>query len=238
MSAMSGIMDRIDGLQQRRAMFGFPYAVIKRYTRTTEPGRLARRHHAFFSLNPLIVVFVTLATWLLNDRPDLLRRVLEAMGQVSLRRRRPDAGRDRAVRRWARGNSWILALSLLVTLWGGLGLARVLQDGVDTIGCRRLPTAAIAASARPFALDRRSPRRRTSEPRSSPASRSRPTCRWAASCSQQGEHRLSWCRRGGVSATIATTVELRQLLPGAAMIAGAHTSSPSSAATSTTSSPA
>ena len=31
------------------------------------------------------------------------------------------------------GNRWVLILSLLVTLWGGLGVVRVLQDGVNSM---------------------------------------------------------------------------------------------------------
>ncbi len=226
MSAMSGIMDRIDGLQQRRAMFGFPYAVIKRYFEDHGAwiGSLVA-YYAFFSLYPLIVVFVTLATWLLNDRPDLLQRVLEAMWSKF-----PfaDAGLTQdEIERYVAGlggNSWILALSLLVTLWGGLGFARVLQDGVNTIW-------GVARFRRPRSL------RRLAHSLSIVVLLGVGLIGTAivagvtlAADLPMGGVLLAAVANIALSVgvavavyrlTIATTVELRQLLPGAAIIAGA-----------------
>jgi uncharacterized BrkB/YihY/UPF0761 family membrane protein len=78
-------------------------------------------------------VFVTAATWVLRDRPETLQRVLEALwsqlpfGTEALR----TEVREQVVS--LNGQGWVLAISLLVTLWGGIGVVRVLQDTVNTI---------------------------------------------------------------------------------------------------------
>ncbi|HEX3089117.1 MAG TPA: YihY/virulence factor BrkB family protein [Ilumatobacteraceae bacterium] len=126
---------RVDALQRRRPVVGFPYAVLKRYYEDHGPwvGSLIS-YYGFFSLYPAVVVFVTAATWLLKDRPETLQRILEALWsklpfaesgstQVEIEKRISEFS----------ANRWVLVVSLLVTLWGGLGVVRVLQDGVNTI---------------------------------------------------------------------------------------------------------
>jgi membrane protein len=125
----------IDALQRRRRVIGFPYAVIKRYTED-HGGWLGSliSYYGFFSLYPAVVVFVTASTWLLKDRPDALQRILEALwskvpfaqagtAQAEIEKRVSDFN----------ANKWVVALSLLVTLWGALGVVRVLQDSINTM---------------------------------------------------------------------------------------------------------
>ena len=52
---------------------GFPYAVCKRYAED-HGGWLGSliSYYGFFSLYPLLVVFVTVTTWLFGDRPETL----------------------------------------------------------------------------------------------------------------------------------------------------------------------
>src|SRR4249919_2514692 len=75
-----GLMGRVDAMLRRRRIIGFPYAVIKRYVEDHGPwiGSLIS-YYGFFSLYPALVVFVTVATWVLKDRPDTLERILEAV---------------------------------------------------------------------------------------------------------------------------------------------------------------
>jgi YihY family inner membrane protein len=128
-------MGRLDAMQRRRRVIGFPYAVIKRYTEDHGPwiGSLIS-YYGFFSLYPALVVFVSVSTLLFKDRPDALQRILEAVWsklpfadsastQAEVQKRVSDFS----------ANRWVLVLSLLITLWGGLGVVRVLQDGVNTI---------------------------------------------------------------------------------------------------------
>jgi len=131
---MSEVVARFDEMQRRRAIVGFPFAVCKRYGED-HGGWLGSliAYYGFFSLYPLLVVFVTIATWVLRDRPRALQRVLEAMwSKVPFAPADLTAGVDQQVAALA-GHAWVLLISLLVTLWGGIGVVRVLQDTVNTI---------------------------------------------------------------------------------------------------------
>jgi YihY family inner membrane protein len=133
-ASISGVVGNVDRLQRRRAVFGFPFAVFKRYGED-HGGWLGSliAYYGFFSLYPLLVVFVTVATWVLRDRPETLQRVLEALwSQLPFASEALEAEIDEQVKTLT-GQSWVLALSLIVTLWGGFGVVRVLQDTINTI---------------------------------------------------------------------------------------------------------
>ena len=130
-----GLLARIDVFQRRHRTTGFTYAVVKRYYEDHGPwlGSLIS-YYGFFSLYPAVIVLVTVSTWLFSDRPDVLQRILEGLwsrvpfadsgaAQAEVEKRISTFGT----------NPWVLVLSLLVTLWGALGVVRVLQDGVNTI---------------------------------------------------------------------------------------------------------
>jgi len=121
-------------LQRRQPVFGFPWAVIKRYVedRGNWLGALIS-YYGFFSLYPLLVAFTAIATWLLADRPKTLQRILSAVWSKV-----PFASDELAnvvseqVQNLS-GQGWIAFVSLLVSLWGAIGVVRVLQDAVNTM---------------------------------------------------------------------------------------------------------
>src|SRR5213595_1466378 len=80
MPDVNRVVRRIDELQRRRPVLGFPFAVFKRYGED-HGGWLGSliTYYGFFSLYPVLVAFVTLATWVLRDRPDTLQTVLQAL---------------------------------------------------------------------------------------------------------------------------------------------------------------
>jgi membrane protein len=128
------LITRIDELQRRRAILGFPYAVCKRYSED-HGGWLGSliSYYGFFSLYPLLVVFATFATWAFKDRPETLQRILEALwSQVPFLTGALTEEVEEQVRT-ATGQSWVVFLSLVVTLWGGVRVVRVLQDTVNII---------------------------------------------------------------------------------------------------------
>jgi uncharacterized BrkB/YihY/UPF0761 family membrane protein len=127
-------IDRIDRFQRRHRALAFPYAVVKRYgeDRGGWLGSLVA-YYGFFSLFPLLVVFVTAATWIFGDRPELLQHILEAVWS-----RVPfvAAGLQSSVQQEVTslsGNGWVTLVSISITVWGGIGVVRVLQDAVNTI---------------------------------------------------------------------------------------------------------
>jgi uncharacterized BrkB/YihY/UPF0761 family membrane protein len=135
-SSRPRLVERIDRLQRTQPAFGFPWAVVKRYIedRGNWLGALIS-YYGFFSLYPLLVAFTTVATWLLADRPKTLQRILSAVWSKV-----PFASDEMAnlvseqVQDMS-GQGWIAAVSLLVSLWGAIGVVRVLQDAVNTMWC-------------------------------------------------------------------------------------------------------
>ena len=123
-------------MQRAQPVFGFPWAVIKRYMedRGNWLGALIS-YYGFFSLYPLLVAFTTIATWLLADRPKALQRTLSAVWSKV-----PFASEELANVVTEQvddlsGQGWIALVSLLVSLWGAIGVVRVLQDAVNTMWC-------------------------------------------------------------------------------------------------------
>jgi uncharacterized BrkB/YihY/UPF0761 family membrane protein len=128
------VVDRIDLVQRRNRLLAFPYAVFKRYGEDNAGwvGALIS-YYGFFSLFPLLVVFVTIATWVLGDRPDLLQRLLEAIwSKVPFVAGGLQANIENEVQKLGT-NGWVTVISVLVMLWGAMGVARVLQDAVNTV---------------------------------------------------------------------------------------------------------
>jgi uncharacterized BrkB/YihY/UPF0761 family membrane protein len=133
-SFIDGFVDRIDRVQRRYRVLAFPHAVFKRYGEDHGGwvGALIS-HYGFFSLFPLLVVFVTVAEWVLEDRPDLLHAVLQAIwSKVPFVAAGLESNVEQEVAR-LQGSGWVMAASLLVTVWGGIGVVRVLQDAVNTV---------------------------------------------------------------------------------------------------------
>ena len=111
-------IDRIDRFQRRHRLLAFPFAVFKRYgeDRGGWLGSLVA-YYGFFSLFPLLVAFVTFATWVFGDRPELLQHILEAVWS-----RVPfvAAGLQSSVQQEVTslsGNGWLTVVSILITVW-------------------------------------------------------------------------------------------------------------------------
>ena len=129
-----GVVSSVDRFQRRHPVAGFPFAVAKRYGED-HGGWLGSliAYYGFFSLYPLLVVFVTVTTWVLRDRPDQLRRVLEALWSRLPFVSDQFSGEVQDQVRSLTGQGWVIGVSMLVALWGGIGVVRVLQDTVNTI---------------------------------------------------------------------------------------------------------
>jgi len=133
-SRIDRFLDRIDRIQRRHPVLGFPQAVFKRYGEDNGGwvGALIS-YYGFFSLFPMLVVLVTVASWVLRDRPDLLHSVLSAIwSKLPFAAATLEKNVDDEVQK-LRGNGWVMIASLLVTLWGATGVVRVLQDAVNTV---------------------------------------------------------------------------------------------------------
>lgn len=134
-SDVGGVLGWVDDLQRRRPVLGFPYAVFKRYYED-HGGWLGSliSYYGFFSLYPLLVVFTTVATWMLRDRPKALRNVLQAVwSKVPFATPEITSEVQKQVTELSNEGWAVAGVSLIVALWGGVGVVRVLQDTVNSI---------------------------------------------------------------------------------------------------------
>jgi YihY family inner membrane protein len=130
MQAAERLLRRVDELHQRRAWIAFPYAVTKKFG-DDQAGNLAGliAYYGFLSLFPLMLVMVTLLGLLLRNNPDL-RHTIKTSALANF----PVIGDDisRSLHS-LRGNGLALAIGLVVAVWAGLGVLKVLQTVMNTV---------------------------------------------------------------------------------------------------------
>ena len=121
---------RLDALQQKRAMTAIPYAVVKRF------GEDRGRHFAaliayygFFSIFPLLLVFVNVLGFVLQNNKALQKDILQS-AFANFPAIGPDLTKNLGT---IKGNGLALAFGLLAALWAGLGAVYAAQDSMDTV---------------------------------------------------------------------------------------------------------
>ena len=130
--------NRLDGYQRTHAWLGFPLAVRQKYSED-QGGYLAASvtYYGFFSVFPLLLVFVSVLGFVLRGHPHLEQTIVNsALGQF------PVIGR--ALRIHAlRGSATALALGIATALWAGMGVFLAAENAMDqlwAIPFRRRPT--------------------------------------------------------------------------------------------------
>ncbi len=127
---MNRFLEHLDRLQRRHHWMALPLAVFKRFGEHGG-GRLATTvsYWSFFSIFPLLLVFVTVLNLVLEDNPERRQDLVDgALGQV------PVIGTELADSQTALAGSWTtVVIGLLVALWAGLAAANALQDAVEEI---------------------------------------------------------------------------------------------------------
>src|SRR5213594_461387 len=76
---MKNLLRRLDGYQQRRRWSAFPFAVVKKFG-DDRAGNLAAliAYYGFFSMFPLLLVFVSVLGLLLRNNPSLQQSILDS----------------------------------------------------------------------------------------------------------------------------------------------------------------
>lgn len=118
----------LDRWQQRSALAGFATAVGKKF-HEDGASRLAGllAFYSFVSLFPLLLVFVTVLSFVLPGHQVLQHQVLHsALGDF------PVIG-DQLRLHGLHGQWWTLPVSLAFTLWGARGVATATQDALNTV---------------------------------------------------------------------------------------------------------
>lgn len=136
------LAQRIDRAQRNRPWLALPIAVGKRFSEH-EGGRLsaAIAFFAFFSLFPLLLVFVSVLDLVLESRPELRADLVDsALGRLPLigtEISAPDSTVD--------GSLLTVAVGIGLALWAGLGVTAALTSAFATVWDAR-------PSARPSAV--------------------------------------------------------------------------------------
>jgi membrane protein len=113
------ILAPVDRWQRRHAVGGFPVAVVKKFAEDRASNLAALvAYYAFFSLFPLLLAFVSILGFVLEDNPSLRREVVDsALARI------PVIGAQlRGELQPLTGSGIALAIGIAGALWAGLGV--------------------------------------------------------------------------------------------------------------------
>jgi YihY family inner membrane protein len=125
---LKGVIDKLDWYQRAHAWLGFPFGVVKKFG-DDEAGKQAAliAYYGFFSLFPLMLVFVTVLGFILGNNSHLKDELVHSV--IS---RFPVIG-DQIKFGSLKGSGLALAVGIVGALWGGLGVVQAGQGAMDTV---------------------------------------------------------------------------------------------------------
>lgn len=121
----AGLKAKVDAFQQRRAWSAIPVAVIRKYSDDNSSNLASMiAFWAFFSIFPLLLVFVTLLGFFLpvSTKTSVLTRVADMFPLLSVSTVRSLSGQ------W-----WPLILGAVSALWSGLSVVRTIQFAFNSV---------------------------------------------------------------------------------------------------------
>lgn len=123
MTPLTRLLASVDGWQRRHAPGGFPVAVLKKFGEDRASSLAALiAYYAFISLFPLLLAFVSILGFVLEDNPSLRQDVVDtALARI------PVIGAElRDDVQPLTGSGIALAIGLAGALWAGLGVTLAL----------------------------------------------------------------------------------------------------------------
>jgi membrane protein len=123
-------LDRLDGWQRRHAAVAFPLAVMRKFMDDRASSLAALiAYYAFFSLFPLLLVFVSVLGFVLQHDPSLQEDVVDsALARIPVVGRQLEDQIEPLT-----GSSAALAVGLAGALWAGLGVTLALGRAFEEI---------------------------------------------------------------------------------------------------------
>jgi YihY family inner membrane protein len=122
------LLRAVDEYQQGHDRLAFPVAVVKKFG-DDQAGKLAAliAYYGFFSLFPLMLVLVTVLGFLLGHNSGFANDIVH-----SVLSKFPIIGNQISVHS-LRGSGVALAVGIVGSLWGGMGVVRALQNAMDEV---------------------------------------------------------------------------------------------------------
>jgi YihY family inner membrane protein len=123
------LLERVDRFQRRHPRAGLPIAVIYKFA-DDQGNYLAAliTYYGFLSLFPLLLLSSTILGFVLSGHPHLQQQVLDsALGQV------PIVGAQLTSPHGTTGSGVGIAIGILGTIYGGLGVTNAAQNAMNTI---------------------------------------------------------------------------------------------------------
>ena len=128
-TALVSLADRLDRLQRRHPVAGFPIAVVYKYVDDSGPYLAALiTYYAFVSLFPLLLLMSTILGTVLAGNPELQARLIDsALSQL------PVVGDQLGQPQALSGGLTGVLVGVLGALYGGLGVAQAIQHAMNTV---------------------------------------------------------------------------------------------------------
>ena len=124
---MAGIVDRVDDLQRRRPVLGFPLAVVYKYFDDQGPYLAAiLTYYAFIAIFPLLLIASSVLGFLLQGNPDLQAELLD-----SALMRFPIVGTQLGRPEGIQGSTTGVVVGGLAALYGVTGLGQAAQHALN-----------------------------------------------------------------------------------------------------------
>jgi membrane protein len=118
-------LNRVDTFQQRHPAVGVPVAVVRKFSedKSTELASMIA-FWAFFSVFPLLLVFITLLGFLVPAaiQTQVLNNVAARLPLI-----------DTSALHGLSGSWWALIIGLLTSLWSGLSVVKVTQSAFNSV---------------------------------------------------------------------------------------------------------
>jgi inner membrane protein YhjD len=127
---IQALIGRVDGFQRAHKATAIPFAVVKKFG-DDQAGNLAAlvAYYSFFSIFPLLLVFVTVIGFVLQDNKEAQQRLLDsALSQFPVV---GDQLRDNIGS--VQGSGLALVVGVLLALWGGLGALEAMQNAMNSV---------------------------------------------------------------------------------------------------------
>jgi inner membrane protein YhjD len=124
------VIARVDGFQRGHRGIAVPFAVVKKFG-DDQAGNLAAlvAYYSFFSIFPLLLVFVTIIGFVLHDNIQAQQKLLD-----SALKQFPVVGDQLGENIGsAQGSGLALVVGVLLALWGGLGALEAMQNAMNSV---------------------------------------------------------------------------------------------------------